>query len=190
MSDEGVGVLRAHPGGPLDHGWSMGMALTSCVVPAAGKPTFDLPEDQMESLLQGSGMTLVSAIGWSERPVVRHHAAADSQCRRRRRHRDGCPTRGGLARQAGGSEPGLPYASEHEHFHQRNAVWRVAAVRPDWTGRRCARWCAQPRGCTGPYRSSWNYGNEQATCRATVTDDSGDALMMRENIYPFCCQST
>jgi dihydroxyacetone kinase-like protein len=26
----------------------MGVALTSCVVPAAGKPTFDLPEDQME----------------------------------------------------------------------------------------------------------------------------------------------
>ncbi|MCB0200379.1 MAG: dihydroxyacetone kinase subunit DhaK [Caldilineae bacterium] len=27
---------------------SMGMALTSCTVPHAGKPTFDLPEDQME----------------------------------------------------------------------------------------------------------------------------------------------
>ncbi len=27
---------------------SMGVALTSCVVPAAGKPTFDLPDDQME----------------------------------------------------------------------------------------------------------------------------------------------
>lgn len=31
-----------------DAGRSMGMALTSCTVPAAGKPTFDLPEDQME----------------------------------------------------------------------------------------------------------------------------------------------
>jgi dihydroxyacetone kinase-like protein len=29
-------------------GRSMGMALTSCTVPAAGKPTFDLPEDSME----------------------------------------------------------------------------------------------------------------------------------------------
>jgi dihydroxyacetone kinase-like protein len=29
-------------------GRSMGMALTSCTVPQAGKPTFDLPEDQME----------------------------------------------------------------------------------------------------------------------------------------------
>jgi dihydroxyacetone kinase-like protein len=29
-------------------GRSMGMALTSCTVPAAGQPTFDLPEDQME----------------------------------------------------------------------------------------------------------------------------------------------
>lgn len=29
-------------------GRSMGMALTSCVVPHAGKPTFDLPEDEME----------------------------------------------------------------------------------------------------------------------------------------------
>jgi dihydroxyacetone kinase-like protein len=27
---------------------SMGVALTSCTVPAAGKPTFDLPEDEME----------------------------------------------------------------------------------------------------------------------------------------------
>ncbi|MBB1508537.1 dihydroxyacetone kinase subunit DhaK [Tessaracoccus sp. MC1756] len=31
-----------------DNGRSMGMALTSCTVPAAGRPTFDLPEDQME----------------------------------------------------------------------------------------------------------------------------------------------
>ena len=32
------------------NGWgrSMGMALTSCTVPHAGKPTFDLPEDQIE----------------------------------------------------------------------------------------------------------------------------------------------
>ena len=30
------------------HGRSMGMALTSCTVPAAGKPTFELPEDQLE----------------------------------------------------------------------------------------------------------------------------------------------
>jgi dihydroxyacetone kinase-like protein len=29
-------------------GRSMGMALTSCTVPSAGKPTFDLPEDEME----------------------------------------------------------------------------------------------------------------------------------------------
>lgn len=31
-----------------DAGRSMGMALTSCTVPAAGKPTFDLPDDMME----------------------------------------------------------------------------------------------------------------------------------------------
>jgi phosphoenolpyruvate---glycerone phosphotransferase subunit DhaK len=31
-----------------DSARSMGMALTSCTVPAAGKPTFDLPEDEME----------------------------------------------------------------------------------------------------------------------------------------------
>jgi phosphoenolpyruvate---glycerone phosphotransferase subunit DhaK len=32
------------------NGWgrSMGMALTSCTAPAAGKPTFDLPDDEME----------------------------------------------------------------------------------------------------------------------------------------------
>lgn len=31
-----------------EEGRSMGMALTSCTVPHAGKPTFDLPEDEME----------------------------------------------------------------------------------------------------------------------------------------------
>ena len=31
-----------------DSGRSMGMALTSCTVPAAGRPTFDLPEGEME----------------------------------------------------------------------------------------------------------------------------------------------
>ena len=31
-----------------DQGRSMGMALTSCTVPQAGKPTFELPEDEME----------------------------------------------------------------------------------------------------------------------------------------------
>jgi dihydroxyacetone kinase-like protein len=31
-----------------ESGRSMGMALTPCAVPAAGKPTFDLPEDEME----------------------------------------------------------------------------------------------------------------------------------------------
>jgi dihydroxyacetone kinase-like protein len=30
------------------NGRSMGMALTSCTVPQAGRPTFDLPEDEME----------------------------------------------------------------------------------------------------------------------------------------------
>src|SRR6266513_1877130 len=31
-----------------NHGRSMGMALTSCIVPSAGKPTFDLGDDEME----------------------------------------------------------------------------------------------------------------------------------------------
>jgi dihydroxyacetone kinase-like protein len=31
-----------------DNGRTMGMALTSCIVPAAGKPTFDLADDEME----------------------------------------------------------------------------------------------------------------------------------------------
>jgi dihydroxyacetone kinase-like protein len=31
-----------------DHGRSMGMALTSCTVPSAGKPTFELGENEME----------------------------------------------------------------------------------------------------------------------------------------------
>lgn len=31
-----------------DHGRSMGVALTSCTVPAVGHPSFDLPDDEME----------------------------------------------------------------------------------------------------------------------------------------------
>jgi phosphoenolpyruvate---glycerone phosphotransferase subunit DhaK len=31
-----------------DRGRTMGMALTSCIVPSAGSPTFDLPDDEME----------------------------------------------------------------------------------------------------------------------------------------------
>jgi dihydroxyacetone kinase-like protein len=40
--------LAALAGRINESGRSMGMALTSCTVPAAGKPTFDLPDDMME----------------------------------------------------------------------------------------------------------------------------------------------
>ncbi len=42
--DEIAGLARKVNG----QGRSMGMALTSCTVPAAGRPTFDLPEGEME----------------------------------------------------------------------------------------------------------------------------------------------
>jgi dihydroxyacetone kinase-like protein len=56
---EKIAGARAEAGGSLaevadlvkkvnENGRSMGMALTSCTVPAAGKPTFDLGEDEME----------------------------------------------------------------------------------------------------------------------------------------------
>ena len=56
---EKIAGARAEEGGSVDEvadvvkrvnegGRSMGMALTSCTVPAAGKPTFDLGEDEME----------------------------------------------------------------------------------------------------------------------------------------------
>lgn len=56
---EKIAGAAAEEGRPLDEvaeiaarvnaaGRSMGMALTSCTVPANGKPSFDLPEDQME----------------------------------------------------------------------------------------------------------------------------------------------
>jgi len=66
VTDDGVTVLlekiagaAAEQGRPLaevadvakkvnGQGRSMGVALTSCTVPAAGKPTFDLPEGEME----------------------------------------------------------------------------------------------------------------------------------------------
>src|SRR6187397_1623572 len=56
---EKIGGAKADAGGSLGevaavaqkvnkNGRSMGMALTSCIVPQAGKPTFDLPENEME----------------------------------------------------------------------------------------------------------------------------------------------
>ena len=39
---------RGRPRASTSNGRSMGMALTSCTVPAAGQPTFDLPDDEME----------------------------------------------------------------------------------------------------------------------------------------------
>jgi len=43
-----LGAVKVLAQKVADNGRSMGMALTSCTVPSAGKPTFDLPEDQME----------------------------------------------------------------------------------------------------------------------------------------------
>jgi dihydroxyacetone kinase-like protein len=48
-----------------DNGRSMGMALTSCVVPAAGKPTFDLPADEIEI-----GVGIHGEPGRFRRPLV------------------------------------------------------------------------------------------------------------------------
>ncbi len=56
---EKLAGARAEAGGSLeevadvvrkvnDHARSMGMALTSCIVPAVGKPTFDIGDDEME----------------------------------------------------------------------------------------------------------------------------------------------
>jgi dihydroxyacetone kinase-like protein len=49
-AEEGRGLDGLHRLGErvTDRGASMGVALTSCTVPAVGRPTFDLPEDQME----------------------------------------------------------------------------------------------------------------------------------------------
>jgi dihydroxyacetone kinase-like protein len=43
-----LAAVAALAGKVNDNGRSMGMALTSCTVPAAGKPTFELPDDMME----------------------------------------------------------------------------------------------------------------------------------------------
>ncbi len=54
-----------------DSGRSMGMALTSCTVPAAGRPTFDLPEGQMEL-----GVGIHGEPGRSRLPVTRAREVA------------------------------------------------------------------------------------------------------------------
>src|SRR3954451_7090275 len=49
-ADEGRGLaaVTAIARRVNESGRSMGMALTSCTVPAAGQPTFDLPDNEME----------------------------------------------------------------------------------------------------------------------------------------------
>jgi len=54
------------------NGRSMGMALTSCVVPAAGTPTFDLPEDEMEI-----GVGIHGEPGRSRVPLARARQVAE-----------------------------------------------------------------------------------------------------------------
>ncbi|GAA3398268.1 dihydroxyacetone kinase subunit DhaK [Cryptosporangium minutisporangium] len=54
-----------------DRGRSMGLALTSCTVPAAGKPTFDLPDDQMEL-----GVGIHGEPGRRRVPLASAHEAA------------------------------------------------------------------------------------------------------------------
>ncbi|SHN45811.1 dihydroxyacetone kinase subunit DhaK [Cryptosporangium aurantiacum] len=54
-----------------DRGRSMGLALTSCTVPAAGKPTFDLPDDQMEL-----GVGIHGEPGRRRVPMASAHEAA------------------------------------------------------------------------------------------------------------------
>ncbi|MGI8577277.1 MAG: dihydroxyacetone kinase subunit DhaK [Nocardioidaceae bacterium] len=54
-----------------DRGRSMGMALTSCTVPAAGKPTFELAENEIEL-----GIGIHGEPGRERRPLVSAHEIA------------------------------------------------------------------------------------------------------------------
>ncbi len=55
----------------IANGRSMGVALTSCTVPAVGKPTFELPEDQMEM-----GVGIHGEPGRSRVPLASAHEIA------------------------------------------------------------------------------------------------------------------
>jgi dihydroxyacetone kinase-like protein len=54
------------------NGRSMGVALTSCTVPAAGRPTFDLPDDEMEI-----GIGIHGEPGRRRVPLARAHEIAE-----------------------------------------------------------------------------------------------------------------
>jgi len=56
-------------------GRSMGVALTSCTVPSAGKPTFDLPDDEMEI---GVGIHGAAACRWQGLPRSRANSLSRS----------------------------------------------------------------------------------------------------------------
>lgn len=55
-----------------DNGRSMGMALTSCTVPSAGKPTFDLPDNEVEI-----GIGIHGEPGRHREPIADAHSIAE-----------------------------------------------------------------------------------------------------------------
>ncbi len=55
-----------------DNGRSMGMALTSCTVPSAGKPTFDLPDNEIEI-----GIGIHGEPGRHREPIADAHSIAE-----------------------------------------------------------------------------------------------------------------
>ncbi|WP_125132475.1 dihydroxyacetone kinase subunit DhaK [Microbacterium sp. 10M-3C3] len=73
FAEEGADLeaVRALAQRVADNGRSMGVALTSCTVPAAGKPTFELPDDQMEV-----GVGIHGEPGRERRPLASAHEIA------------------------------------------------------------------------------------------------------------------
>ena len=119
-----------------ENGRSMGMALTSCTVPAAGKPTFELGEDEMEMgigihgepgrervpLLPARGHRRAPGGGHRGRPAVPRGRPRDRHGQRHGRHA------------ADGALPGLPgtgaVPARHGHRRSRAAWW--ATTSPAW----------------------------------------------------------
>ena len=146
-AEEGRDARRRSPTSPgrsTRNGRSMGVALTSCTVPAAGKPTFELGEDEMEL-----------GVGIHGEPGRQRRAARAGQ---------------GDRRDARRADPGRPavHLGRRRHRVRQRPGWHAAdrAVRDVQRGRQDpgrSTACSVARSLVGSYITSLDMAGSSVT---------------------------
>jgi hypothetical protein len=126
-----------------DEGRSMGLALTSCVVPAAGTPTFDLPDDEVEVGIgihgePGLGLRQRDGRYAADRALRGIRQRREDPRRSRDRHRSLArrelhhePRDGGFLRHAAAARRCADPLVGRARAHSRVALGRLTRARPE-----------------------------------------------------------